>query len=743
MKYEKFIAEKSIRIKPCGIQPHNMIEELFDYQKAIVKWALAKGRCAIFAGTGLGKMLMELSWANEIYEQTGKNVIILAPLSVANQIEEEAENFGLLAKYMRDQSEIPPVTITNYEKVHKFDLSKYDAVVLDESSILKSFDGKTRDMLIDSFKNYSFRLAATATPAPNDFMELGNHAQFLGVMSYVEMLSMFFVHDGGETSKWRLKGHAKGEFWKWMAQWAVMLNSPYDLGFDGSRHILPPLQTHSIVVDSDITSTTQDSLFRFEANTLQERIGERRASIGERCQSAADIVNGNSDTWILWCNLNSEGDMLEKLIPDAVQISGSLSEDKKEQILSDFKKGKIRVLISKPSLTGWGLNWQHCHKMAFVGLNDSWEQVYQAVRRCWRFGQKMPVDVYFISSQLEGNVIKNLERKDQQAKEMMQAMINEMSDFTSQELSATSENKSEYKTREHKSDKFTAYLGDCVEVVSALPSNSIDYSIYSPPFASLYTYSNSDRDMGNCKNDKEFYDHYIFLVKELFRVIRPGRLVSFHCMNLPTSKSKDGVIGLRDFRGELIRIHEQAGFVYHSEVCIWKDPVTAMQRTKALGLLHKTIRKDSAMSRQGIADYLVTMRKDGENERPISHTAEEFPVQLWQKYASPVWMDINPSDTLQYRSARDHDDERHICPLQLEVIRRAMDLWTAPDDVVLSPFMGIGSEGYVALQKGRKFIGAELKESYYNQAVKNLTAAQDGQTPLFAGIGAKTCAQGE
>lgn len=735
MEYKDFIQTKSLKINPCGIDALNIPDSLFDYQKAVVKWALKKGRCAIFAGTGLGKTLMELAWANEIYSQTGKNVIILAPLAVAQQIEDEAGKFGLHGLYQKEQSEtIPPITITNYEKVHKFDLSKYDAVVLDESSILKSFDGKTRDMLIDSFNQYSYRLAATATPAPNDFMELGNHAEFLGVMNYAEMLAMFFVHDGGETSKWRLKGHAQGEFWKWMAQWAVMFNSPYDLGFDGSSHVLPELRQSSIVVDSDICNEMQDSLFRFEAQTLQERIKERRASVDDRCEAAAKLCNDDKETWVLWCNLNSEGDLLEKLIPDAVQISGSQSETKKESILQDFKDGKIRVLISKPSLTGFGLNWQHANKMAFVGLNDSWEQVYQAIRRCWRFGQSKPVDVYFISAQLEGNVVKNLERKNTQAEEMMKAMIEEMKDFTAQELTSTSANKSDYKTGEFKNDNFTAYLGDCVEWISKLPDSSVDYSIYSPPFASLYTYSNSDRDMGNCKNHSEFYQHYIYLVKELFRVIRPGRLVSFHCMNLPTSKSKDGVIGLKDFRGELIRIHQDAGFTYHSEVCIWKDPVTAMQRTKALGLLHKTIRKDSSMSRQGIADYLVTMRKDGENEKPIAHTAEEFPVQLWQQYASPVWMDINPSDTLQYRSARDHDDERHICPLQLEVIRRAMDLWTAPNDVVLSPFMGIGSEGYVALQKGRKFIGTELKESYYNQAVKNLIAAEEEQTPLLKGL---------
>ena len=283
---------------------------------------------------------------------------------------------------------------------------------------------------------------------------------------------------------------------------------------------------------------------------------------------------------------------------------------------------------------------------------------------------------------------------------------------------------------------YTMYNGDCVEVVSGMPANSVGYSVFSPPFASLYTYSPSPRDMGNCATHAEFLEHYGYLASQLARVLKPGRLVSMHCMLLPTSKSRDGFIGLSDFRGDLIRSMQGAGFIFHSEVVIWKDPVTAMQRTKALGLLHKQIKKDSCMSRQGIPDYVVTMRKPGDNPDPVTHTNETFPVKLWQEYASPVWMNINPTDTLQYRSAREHDDERHICPLQLEVIRRCLRLWSNPGDVVLSPFAGIGSEGYVSLETGRKFVGVELKGSYYRQAVKNLDAvdAGRGQIDLMGGL---------
>jgi DNA modification methylase len=282
-------------------------------------------------------------------------------------------------------------------------------------------------------------------------------------------------------------------------------------------------------------------------------------------------------------------------------------------------------------------------------------------------------------------------------------------------------------------ENYALYNGDCVEVLRGIPTHSVDYSIFSPPFASLYTYSNSPRDMGNVRNDAEFFEQFDYLVKELLRVIKPGHNVSFHCMLLPTSKERDGYIGLKDFRSDLIKAFQKHGFIFHSEVVIWKDPVTAMQRTKALGLLHKTIRTNASMCRQGIPDYLVTMRTPGDVVDRVAH-GTDLPVDEWQKLASPVWMDINPSDTLQYASAREHDDERHICPLQLEVIRRGIRLWSLPGNVVLSPFAGIGSEGFTAIQMGRKFIGAELKASYFNQAAKNLASAHTSTQDLFAEV---------
>ena len=319
---------------------------------------------------------------------------------------------------------------------------------------------------------------------------------------------------------------------------------------------------------------------------------------------------------------------------------------------------------------------------------------------------------------------------------LSEGMTKAMQKYTEEAIKQSSQEKAEYVENVTVGEGWTAVLGDCVESLAKVPDDTFHYSIFSPPFANLYTYSNSDRDMGNCKDGEEFATHFKFLVAELFRVIKPGRNVSFHCMNLPTSKTRDGEIGISDFRGDLIRMFREAGFIFHSEVCIWKDPVTAMQRTKALGLLHKQLKKDSCMSRQGIPDYLVTMRKPGENPERVTHTNETFPVDDWQEYASPVWMDINPNDTLQRESAREEADERHICPLQIQVIERGLRLWTNPGDLVLSPFMGIGSEGYVALRQGRQFYGIELKGSYFEQAVLNLRGAEKSRLQLTLDLGA-------
>lgn len=533
------------------------------------------------------------------------------------------------------------------------------------------------------------------------------------------MLCSFFVHDGGETTEWRLKGHAQREFWSWVAGWAVMMRRPSDIGFADEGYDLPPLRIIPHVIQTGIV---QDGcIFAMPARTLEDQRAARRETMMARVAAVADMVNADHRPWLVWCELNDEGDALEKAITGSTQVAGANDEDEKSERMMGFTTGAYRCLVTKPKVAGFGMNWQHCDRIAFVGLSHSYEQFYQAVRRCWRFGQQNPVEVHIMSSDLETEVLDNINRKQGEQDKMVAGMVKAMGDVTRADIAGTERQNDEYKTGHQGDKRWDMYLGDCVEHIQTMEAGSIHYSIFSPPFASLYTYSNSPLDMGNCKDHGEFFAQFIHLTRELFRVLMAGRLVSFHCMNLPTSKERDGYIGITDFRGILIRAFQDAGFIFHSEVCIWKDPVTAMQRTKALGLLHKTIRKDSSMSRQGIADYLVTMRKPGENPERIPH-GDDLPVSLWQNYASPVWMDITPSDTLQKASAREENDERHICPLQLSVIERAIHLWSNPGDLVLSPFAGIGSEGYVALKMGRRFIGTELKASYFTQAVANLRA---------------------
>jgi len=407
---------------PSVMKPH---------QNDITAWALRRGRAAIFAGTGLGKTLMELVWAHRVAEYTGKPVLAFAPLAVSAQHIREGEKFGIGALLAKIQDDCRNgIFVTNYQKISHFDLSAFGGVVLDESSILKSTDGHYRTRLIDECAQIPFRLAATATPAPNDFMELGNHAEFLGVMSYTDMLATFFVHDGGDTQKWRLKGHAENDFWKWMASWAVMIRKPSDLGYDDAGYDLPPLQQFQHTVGVEYAPSMETGLlFPMEARSLQERISARRDTVNERVAMAASLTPTDRP-FVWWCNLNAESEALAKAIPGAVEVRGSDTEETKERKLIDFSEGRIRVLVTKPSICGFGMNWQHCADTGFVGLNDSFEQIYQAIRRFWRFGQTQPVNVHFIAAETEGAVVSNLRRKEMDADRMAASMVRHMADLS-------------------------------------------------------------------------------------------------------------------------------------------------------------------------------------------------------------------------------------------------------------------------------------------------------------------------
>jgi DNA modification methylase len=732
--YQDFLARKAISHEPTGIaDPPALSDKLKPFQRDITRWALQKGRCALFEECGLGKSWQAIEWAHAVVSHTLKPVLILTPLAVAPQFVREGEKLGLVVDHFREwdnrYSSYQGIIVTNYESMPKFAdlIPQLGGVVLDESSILKAYDGKTRTMLIEAFQQTPFRLACTATPSPNDVTELGNHAEFLGAMSRVEMLATFFCHDGGDTSKWRLKGHAERGFWAWVRTWAVCLSKPSDMGYDDAGYNLPPLRLHESVIDVDQRMARQAGmLFAFEATTLAEQREVKKSTMAERCERAAALVNADGEQWLVFCDLNDESALLTKLIPGAIEVTGSDSAEHKESAILGFADGTHRVVVSKSSIIGFGVNLQNCANMVFVGADHSYEKFHQTIRRCWRFGQQRPVNVHLVRTSADGRVAHNLERKRLEHEAMVKGMVTAVDNEAGarkriDHVAGVSESGRGWEMRQ----------GDCVELVGGMADASVDFSVYSPPFASLYTYSDSDRDMGNCADHDEFFEQYSFMLRELLRVTKPGRLSSVHCMIMPTSKVRDGVIGLTDFPGRIIKAHEQAGWVYHSDVVIWKDPVTAMQRTKALGLLWKQIQKDSCMSRMGLPDRVVTFRKPGVNAEPVGHSKAEFPVDQWQRWASPVWDDINPSDTLQYMSAREEKDERHICPLQLDVIRRCVRLWSNPGDLVLSPFAGIGSEGYVALQEGRTFLGCELKPSYFRQAVGNLKAAETAAPGLF------------
>ena len=729
--YESFIAGKRRAEVATGHKPGDLNEHLFDFQHAIVEWAIRRGRAAIFADTGLGKTLMQLSWAGEVAENTGGAVLVLAPLAVSEQTIEQGRTFGIEVHRVPQGGTPtgPGVWITNYERMDAIDFTELHGLVLDESSILKAHDGKTRKRIIDAAQGVPYRLSCTATPSPNDFEELGNQCEFLGVMSRTEMLATYFVNDTGDTGTWRLKGWGASKFWEWMGTWAVVLRNPQDLGFNGAHYELPPLTYHEHVVETDQLG---DELFARPAMGLAERRKAQRDSVEARCKALADVVNAEpNEPWLIWCHLNDEAALIAQLIPGAVNVQGSDSPESKSKNLLGFAHGEIRVLVSKPKIAGFGMNWQHCARMAFVGLDDSFEKFYQAVRRCYRFGQQREVHVHLFTAENEGQILANLKRKEVQHHDMSANMIEHMKEIMNHELTGQTNVVDAYREDTHEGDGYTIHLGDCVKWARRMADNSIDYSVFSPPFADLFVYSNSDHDMGNCKDDAEFVAQLKFLITELFRVIKPGRNVSFHCMNLPTTKMRQGFIGLRDFRGALIKAFEEAGFIYHSEVCIWKDPVVAMQRTKALGLLHKTIRENSTMSRMGLPDYVVTMRKPGDCEARVTH-GDDLPVMMWQKYASPIWTDINQGRTLNKLPARDENDEKHMCPLQLDVIERCIHLWTNKGDVVFSPFTGIGSEGYCAVKMGRKFTGTELKPQYWELACLNVEDALKEQAGLFS-----------
>lgn len=427
MRYEDFLASKSWTVAPSGFESADLEPSLFPFQRDLVTWSLRQGRCALFADTGLGKSAMQLEWSRHVSRRAG-DVLILAPLAVAAQTVREGQRIGVDVTLCRDGSEVKPgINITNYDRLHRFDPARFAGVVLDESSIIKHHDAKTFGLLKEMFRATAYKLCATATPSPNDFSELGTHAEFLGICTQAEMLSEFFINDAGDTGTWRLKGHAKKVFWQWVASWGALIRKPSDLGYDDAGYALPALEVvhHKVSVDT-ATLRKMGVLFAEEAKDLTERRDARKSSIDDRLRLCAATINAEpSEQWIAWGGLNAETEGLTALVPDAVEVRGPDEAETKERNMLAFAAGDLRVLVSKTSICGFGLNFQRCARMAFIGVSDSWESYYQAVRRCYRFGQKRPVVVHVFASEAEGSVVDNLKRKERDAMQMADELSRE------------------------------------------------------------------------------------------------------------------------------------------------------------------------------------------------------------------------------------------------------------------------------------------------------------------------------
>ena len=942
MDYKEFLNTKIKTIQESGfeVEDSQMNPKLFDFQKYCVKRALKAGRFALFQDCGLGKTFQQIEWARLVTEHTNQPVLILCPLAVAGQTIKEGERFGIEIQKLKSDVFGKGIFITNYEQLENIDCSVFSGVVLDESSILKNFTGVYKNLIIDKFQTTKYKLACTATPSPNDLNEIGNHSEFLNILDSQDMRSKWFVRDEG-MNNYRLKGHAKKDFYGWISSWAVMICTPADLGFNGDAYCLPSLN----YIEKEIATQKRDDFKMFNEVSVNATNfnAELRFTKVERLSEVVSIVNSSTENFIIWVKQNEEGEYLRKLIPDAVEISGSDSLERKEFLslwfgdvnneckcqtinLKETKKSispnigqsttkktskkstlkqtnalksednqtqnlenkessiqkvttqktktnltnehpsktqsetqkegnntqktqhieikqkvnhqeigkqevselittcegsmglvtmntslcsqiktmdaqfaeknqhlsiqnkdftstiatnqeksedyfaqtaikdlessmiakycsnvplctccgkhKRKVLISKVKILSFGLNYQNCRNQIFASLDFSFEGLYQAIRRSYRFGQKEEVNIYLITTDTMKNVINTIKVKEAQFLEMQSEMNKNINGEKYGLLN-------EYEYREYKNDNVFLMKGDTNIEIKRIPDNSVDLIVFSPPFSSLFTYSNYIHDMGNNESHADFFKQYEFLLKELYRILKPGRLMACHTKDLGVYKNSSGYTGMYDFTGEhnesvlnmipnewandtTRKNHkeaEKAGFKFHSKITIWCDPVLEMQRTKTQRLLYKTVTSDSTKTGIGMAEYVTIFKKwDGTNEENweavTNLNKQNFPLDTWQKWASPVWMDIKRTDVLNGHEGTEMGDEKHIAPLQLEVIHRIVNLWSNEGEVVFTPFLGIGSEAYVSVKNNRKAIGCELKDSYFDVAVKNVKKAE-------------------
>ena len=578
------------------------------------------------------------------------------------------------------------------------------------------------------FNKTPYRLCCTATPAPNDYIELGNHAEFLGICKMSEMLAMFFINANKEHTftyegityrkkghnadgtEWRLKHHAEKSFFEWLASWAVTMTKPSDLGYDDNGFILPPLNINPIFISGDYKP--KDQLFFTNLHGITDRVKVRKETLENKLSMLKEIVAKDNGQWIIWCGLDSESKAAKRILGEqAIEVKGSDSLDYKVKALEEFQDGKHQILISKCKIAGYGMNFQNANNAVFLGLNDSFESYYQAIRREWRFGQKKPVSVYILMHEVETEVYQNVMRKEAMAKRLKQALIEQIKDYEKGELGLNVSIETNYQENTEVGHGWKAMLGDSCERLKEIPENSVDLSVYSPPFADLFTYSSSERDLGNSRDWGEFFEHYKYIIREVLRVTKLGRLTCVHTSDIPAMAQRDGYIGLKDFPGEVIQAYEKEGWILHGRVSIPKNPQSQAIRVKSKALLFVQLRKDSTDCRPALIDQVLLFKKAGDNQVPVTPVENgEMDNETWIEWASGVWLGIKETETLQFSRARGEEDEKHICPLQLGTIERCIKLYSNPNEVVLSPFMGIGSECYQAIKFGRKAIGIELKK---------------------------------
>lgn len=767
MGYEQIIEAKKVKVQKRGfIANLTDYPYLFKFQSQSVIEALENGRYALFEGCGLGKTYQQLVWADQVVKYTNMPVILLAPLAVVAQTLQKAKEIGIdLHEFEQGITLTATSYIINYDQLHNIPCSEFAGVVLDESSILKNFTGKTKKELILAFKDTRFKLCCTATPAPNDLNEIGNQSEFLGVLDAQDMRAKWFVRDEG-MNNYRLKGHAKKDFYSWMRTWCKMFNHPRDLGteYDMPGYDLPKVNYHNVEIKVAVRENSTKLFNEGHVNATSFH-REVKSTMKHRLEEVANIVNGSTESFIIWIEQNAEGELLRSLIPGAIEVKGSDAANVKKENLIGFAENKFRVLITKGEIAGMGMNYQNSHNMIFANPSFSFELIYQCMCRQVRFGQDKEVNIYMVQTDTMENVTANYKLKEANFYDMLWQMNRDMNCQAYGLIE-------DYEFKEIKTPDYHIMKGDSGFELRRVASNSVDFGIWSPPFSSLFTYSNYIHDLGNNLSHADFFEQYKYILKELYRALKPGRLVACHTKDLGVYQNSSGYTGIYDFTREHTAAMEAAGFKLHSKICIWTDPVLEMQRTKTSRLLYKNVTTDSTISGVGMAEYMTIFKKwEGEKTdwNPVTNlNRTNFDLDTWQEWASPVyreslfnyeksdlvaalltmkaenwklkngandglpqswyddvWFDIKRTDVLNGKEGTAQGDEKHIAPLQLEVIRRCVNMWTNKGETVITPFLGIGSEAYVSIMEGRKAIGCELKDSYFEVAAKNIRKAYE------------------